>query len=1135
MKNPLSEERTATASNSCCVTALPGTNEAPYFRQQAVSRMPCQEIAAANSQEKEDVSHLYDEDQQAKTRSSESELEPDWSFLERGELFGRDEELQTLKRAVSRIMSLPESPKFSVLNSGSKHPELLLVSGHSGCGKTVLVKKLKGLVVDSHDGFFVIGKFDQLQKAAVEPFGPFVAAMTQLVITLERQDHEPHDTRPSMKDLILDQLGLDACQTLCDLVPAMASFLELDENSKQQTRQFSMERQERLASALVKFFQIVSAPPKSTIAFHEGQQEQVQLQPQGNGNLRPIVIVMDDLQWADVASLELVEALVSHAPENPNLGRAFMIVGICRSNEVPWHHSFAGMLRRLEDEKHATIKHVVVKNLSVSATNFLLSKVLRQPPETCMSLSAIMYEKSDKGNVFFLLQLLKTVIREDILLPGDEQWLWHEDRWDQIIASDENGHQYSDVVDLVSRQIRRFPELYQRLLKISASLGAEMEYGILIEVLQDDGLKGIETINETDIDAWIQWATQESLLVEQLPHRPGRFAFAHDQIQQAAYALIPLEEQPMTHLIVGRRLLHQLSSEKLEEHIFLVTNQIIRGIPLLCSEEDKQGVAKLCYRAGKRASQKSDYGAARAYYNIGINLLPQRHWRDEYFLSLELFCSRAEAECHDADFDAIDNTVDEVLANCRSLNDKIRAYEAKIFSLANRSRLDEAVRLGLGVLAELGEKFPSTPRLVHLIPQLLKVKLRLRTMSDENLLDLPDMDLYDRQKLAALSIMSTLATYTFCNDAALFPFLVLRCLNLSLTCGINHMSSLAYGGYAVILLALKDYEGANRFAELSLKLLDLFPRSKSQMQPRVHFSAYGCVFPWNKPMLPTLEKLSHVISAGLEFGDIEIAQVAAHIIVCNGFAGGRSLVWVDQELKKHSSFMLAGGIWHALNTLERENVNHLLGSTENPLVLSVETTNGSSLDQHDLKVYKCTQSGHLLQRAYHLGDIGLALKSARLVRKFTDESLETSAYVVMLYFYDGMAFAEAAQEASCLSRKLYLLSARRTLRNLKKFSKSSPDITLHKVFLLQGELEALKGKLMKALKWYTQAIEHAKAGSVMQLHALAHERAAIALERLGRNSTDANMAAEHSREAIKLYDEWGAATIVAHLKKKIST
>lgn len=1117
MESQLSEEKTASTSNSCSGSASTGAGEAPYFRQQAVSIMPYDGILEANAQEKVDVSDRDDEDPHSKTRISELELEPDWCFLESGELFGRDEELQTLENAVSRMMSLPESSTSSLTKSDSNNPELLLVSGHSGTGKTVLVKKLKEFVVNSHDGFLVIGKFDQLQKAAAEPFGPFVAAITQLVITLQRQDQEQDVTRHSMKDFILSQLGLDVCQTLCDLVPAMANFLDLDDKSKQHTRQLSIERQERLTSALVKFFQVVSASPNSTKALHEGQWEQPQ--PQGNGSFRPIVIVMDDLQWADVASLELVEALVSYAPENSNLERAFMFVGICRSNEVPWHHSFAEMLRRLEDEKHTTIQHLVVKNLSLSATNTLLSRVLRQPPEACMPLSAIMFEKSGKGNVFFLLQLLKVVLREDVLIPGNKQWLWHEDRWNRIIASDEQGLQLRDVVDLVSRQILQFPVVYQRLLKTSASLGAEMEYDILIEVLQDDGSEGSGTINETDIKAWIKWAIQERLLVEQLPHRPGRFAFAHDRIQQAAYSLIPSEEQPMLHLMVGRRLLYQLSAEKLEEHIFLVANQIIRGIPLLSSEVDKQGVAELCCRAGQRASQTSDYGAARAYFDIGINLLPQRHWRDEYFLSLELFCSRAEAECHDADFDAVDNTVNEVLANCRSLNDKIRAYEAKIFSLANRSRLKQAVRLGLSVLAELGEKFPSMPRLIYLIPQLLTVKLRLRTMSDEKLLDLPDMDLYDPKKLAALSIMSTLATHTFCGDPALFPFLALRCLNLSLTCGINHMSSLAYGWYAVILLALKDYTGANRFAELSLKLLENLPRSKSQMQPRVHFAAYGCVFPWKKPILPTLEKLSHVISAGLEIGDVEIAQVAAHVIICNGYAGGRSLAWVDQELKKHSSFMLDGGIWHALNTLERENANHFLGSTENPLVLSIESVNGASLDQHDLKLYKCTQNGLLLQRAYHLGDVSLALNCARAVHKFTDESAETSAYIVLLSLYDGMAFAEAAHTASCLSRGLYFLSARRNLRKLKQFSKLSPENTLHKVFLLQGELAALNRNLKKALKWYSQAMEHAKAECVIQLHALAHERAAIALERLGRSTTDARMAVEHLREAIKLYDE----------------
>ncbi|CAB9512265.1 Protein tyrosine kinase [Seminavis robusta] len=1059
------------------------------------------------------------------TQSQQTAAELDWSFLKKGRLYGRDAEMEQLQQAFHRRLDLAEAAEensssahgsFVSFNTGSSTgtltgigtsnmgPELVLVSGKSGTGKTVLVKQaLQKLVVEEHDGHFVLGKFDQLQTP--EPYGPFVAAFTQLLIVLEQSYFQNMD---GLRNRILHRVGMDACRVLCCLVPALGRLLGIQQDKSTSNVVLSTQ-QERLKVALKKFFQAICS---SSV---------------------PLVLTLDDLQWADSGSLSLLETLVSESI--PGL----VVVGICRDNEVPWHHSFAGMLRRLEDDKGARIVHIEVVNLHMEATNELLADMLHQPQDACQPLAQVIHSKSE-GNVLFILQVLKTLFAEEVLVkqridtqrrrPGSErqyQWLWHQDQWDESFAN-------LDIVELVSYQIRHLPDSCQRLLQTAACIGAEFDLSTLTKLLDNSSDDMSSTSNSSTDDSIRQVlaiALEEQMIVQQM-HRPNKYAFSHDRIQQSAYFLIPEQERPMAHLAVGRSLLQTFTEEELQENLFLVVNQLVWGIPLLTTEVDKNGLAELCLRAGQKASGASDFETALKYFRTGSELLANRHWRDEYHLSLDLFNRLAEAQSACRDIEGMNRTLDEILEHCRSSNDKVTPHLTRMFSLGSRSMFQEAIDIGFHVLDSLGERMPSKPRLIYLIADLVKVKGRLKGKTDKDIMDLPMMDLDYKNKGVAISVLNMLCLYAFCARQDYYGLLILRMVKLTLKYGLCRESSYAFACYGMVLCALGEFDDAYRYAQLSLQLLEQDKSMGGGLHPRVNFVVYAAIAPWKQPLRSTLDAIRGTIASAMDTCDHECFVYSAYTLGIQVYLSGENLAATEEELNQHMEIMahFKQGPWLLLASMLRTVLRNWQGKSEDPLALEFASDMQDSSNKFDFQLQVSTLNAHRLCLSYHFGDIDSALATAKIVRSF-EKDTKFTFFGTNMYLYDGLTSLEAA---CCRGKKRKRLAhAKSVLKKLETLSNHCPENLLPHVYLLRGEVQAVKGNLLNAIDLLKKASDYAASEHNLQLQALANERAAIAYQRIGGDSESAVGAASALLErAITLYDEWGAAAVVVHLKEK---
>jgi len=1013
-----------------------------------------------------------------------------WSIL-----YGREQQVQQLQDMFLRRVS----------NSKNVRPELCLVAGKSGTGKSVLVQRaLKALVQEDYEGMFLLGKFDQRQTP--EPYGPIAVALTQLVLCLQQRD-----TTHSLGHAFLEQIGMEAFHVLCGLVPSLGPLVlkntrtgDKDEK-KNPTSFFSLSaQQDRLKGALAKLFQVVASKES------------------------PVVLVLDDLQWADMGSLHLLESLIANESKIEGL----MVVGICRDNEVSYSHQFASVLRRLEDEKGASIVHIDVPNLPLEDANSLVAHVLQQTPAVCLPLTQVIHYKT-QGNVLFMLYYLKALYEEGVLMAehmidnntqsngtaASYQLVWNDAHW-------QGGFHSLDIVDLVAFQIKRLPLKCQKILIMASCLGAEFDSSMLSLLL--NGSTNVTMLSDgMDLALALQDAVDAQMAVKQM-NRPGKFAFSHDRVQQASYALIPEEERTMMHVTIGRTLYEGLTPTELQENLFLVVNQLILGIPLLTSEVDKNGLAALALDAGTKASKAGDFATARMYFQTGVDLLGPRHWRDEYHLSLNLFNSLAEADLSCDEFEKLDSTIDEILMNCRSPRDEIQPNVTRILSLSERGQFAEALQVGFRVLSEtLGESFPSKPRPVYLIMDIVKLQKKLKAKSDEELLSLPPMD--NHYKMAAMHVLAHMAASAYCGGPDWFPFILCRLVNLSLKYGLSDASGFGLVSYAMIMTHVGDYDQACRFAELGHKMVLRDEYARSKWFSRVQFLVYAAIYPWKKPILESLDHLPAGIAAGLDSGDYESAAMTAYSNSMSRYIGGEQLSVVESRLDQYMIFIrqYRKGPWLSLSLLLQRFLLNVLGKTSDPKILERQEEGHACIcpvkdDKMSFQLQDSTWAALQMVLAYHFGDIDLALKHRKIVKSF-EETCKSTNFIIVHYFYDAMTLLEAAHLSK---RRKRIASARRVLKKLEKMA-AHQSYVQPMVYLLKAEMQILNKNLKKSMEWYGMAQAKAKEEGAMEYHALAFERAAMAQRRLCGCAEESQ---KLMNRAIELYEEWGAVAISNYLR-----
>jgi predicted ATPase/serine phosphatase RsbU (regulator of sigma subunit)/tRNA A-37 threonylcarbamoyl transferase component Bud32 len=1019
-------------------------------------------------------------------------------------LYGREREINALLSAFERVTS--------------DKSELMLIAGYSGIGKSALVQELYKPITQKR-GYFISGKFDQYQRNI--PYSAVVSAFQELVKQLLT---ESEGQLKGWREKLLAALGINA-QVIIDVIPELELII-----GKQPTvpELGSMEAQNRFNLVFQNFIKVFTNPE------------------------HPLALFLDDLQWADGASLKLMQLLMTAS--YPGL----FLIGAYRDNEVSSAHPL--MLTIEEIIKNgAIVERISLSPLDLPTVTQLIADTLNCSQERAKPLAKLVLFKTG-GNPFFMTEFLKSLYTEKLLEfdppqssknksfslsspldkggKGGSQGGW---QWDleQIQARG-----FTDnVVELMTQKIQKLPENTQQMLKLAACMGNQ--FGLI--TLATSGEKSLrETVNN------LQAAVAENLVMslgnrgdlelafiqEESPNVPlptthfqlPDYKFIHDRIQQAAYSLISEQDKPLIHRKIGQLLLQNTPFDQREEKIFDIVNQLNFGIELISNQSKRDELAQLNLIAGKKAKASAAYDPAFNYLQVGIRLLGDKGWQTQYGLALALHVEAAEAAYLSGDFEQMERLAQIVQNQAKTVLDKAQVIEVKILALIAQTKLEQAVDTGVQILRQLGVRLPQKPNKLNILMGLLETKLTLAGKRISDLAELRQMS--DPFKLAALRILSRIVSPAFIAAPTLLPLIAFKQVILSVKHGNSAESIYAYAIYGLILCGVVgDIESGYEFGQLALKLVERF--NAKEFKTKALFIANGFIGHWKAPAKETLLPLLEAYKSGLETGDLEYAAYAVLVYSFNAYLSGKELSELEPQMAAYSKVM---GQLNQEQSLSMHKPFHqaalnLLEQAENPYCLIGnaydDRTDLPLLIQANARTSLCYVYLNKLILCYLFEQYPEALPNAAQNEQYLDGATATFT-VPYFYFYDSLAQLSLYTNAPNSEQKRCMVKVIANQKKMKKWAHHAPMNHLHKYMLVEAERYRVIGKDALAMDYYDKAIALAKENEYTNEAALAYELAAKFY--LSKNKELSARA--YMQEARYCYQLWGATAKVKDLEKR---
>ncbi|WP_414620159.1 AAA family ATPase, partial [Calothrix sp. CCY 0018] len=1003
-------------------------------------------------------------------------------FIIPDKLYGREKEVEQLLKAFERV---------SAGNS-----ELMLIAGFSGIGKTAVVNEVHKPIVKQH-GYFIKGKFDQFNRNI--PFSAFVQAFRDLM----RQLIAESDTHIQLwKSKILQALGEDG-QIIIDVIPELEKIIDTQPPA---TELSGIAAQNRFNLLFQKFVQVF------TIKEH------------------PVVMFLDDLQWADSASLKLIQLLM----ERGNQGY-LLLIGAYRDNEVSPAHPLMIVLDAISKLK-GIINTITLEPLSQIKLNQLVADTLNCTEDLAFSLSQLIYRKI-QGNPFFATQFLKSLHQDGLIEFNFSQGCWQCD-----ISQINQQTLTDDVVEFMVIQLRRLPKSTQQVLKLAACIGNQFNLQTLTIVCQLSevevaanlwtALQADLVLPQTEVYKFYQGEDNDQLGLDNrnINKQLAEYKFLHDRVQQAAYSLIPDEQKQSTHLQIGQILFKNASGLEREENVFSIVNQMNIGRSLIIEEQEQKQLLQLNLTATRKAKLSTAYDAAVRYIKICIELLPENSWQSQINLTRTIYELAAEVAYLSTNYEQMEEFAAIFLSHTDSLLEKIRVYEIKMLAAKARSELLESIQIGLDLLQLLGVEFPQEPTPTD-IGQTLQQTIQLWQGRDiSSLLDAPIMT--DPLKLAAMRILTQMVPSAYQGFPQLMPLLIFKQIELSIVEGNCEISAFSYADYGLVLCGvIGDLDAGYQFGQLALKLLDRFGAKAGKC--RTYFIAHSFTSHWQESLSSRLAFFQEAYQVGLETGDLESSGLNACMYSIYAYFAGHELsaLAVEMENYRQSILQLKQESSLYFHLPYHQAVLNLLGCSDDPSQLNGEVYNEAQallmLQQANNRTCLYYLYYNKTVLCYLLGEYEQAANCAMLAEPYAD-SIAGMFGITLFCFYSSLIdltlFASiSAREQTHVLEKVVI-----NQKKLEHWANYAPMNHLHKFHLVEAEKYRVLGKNYEAGDLYDKAISGAKENGYIQEEALANELAAKFYLEWGKEK----VASGYMQEAYYCYARWGAKVKSEDLEKR---
>ncbi|MBN2079569.1 MAG: SpoIIE family protein phosphatase [Spirochaetes bacterium] len=967
-----------------------------------------------------------------------------------GSFVGRKNELAHLVESFSRV------------SQGGC--EAVVISGPPGIGKTSFVNRIEGEVI-ARKGHFISGRYEAVRMNT--PYSAIIHAFKKLILRILTEGPERVGR---WKETILSALG-DNCRVIIDVIPELEMIVEIHPELPEIVSEKTLNRFMKVFKDFVRIF---------------------------STGEHPLVLFLDDLHFADLASLSLLAGLMGGIES-----RHLMLILSYRDTEVGPGHPIHGMLEEMGDR----VSRIDMVPLSKGQFGELLGDMMKIDSGDCGDLAEQLHRKTE-GNPFFLINCIRSMCDSGLLGYSPLGW-----RWDlrEIMAMKVS----ENVAELMASKIMGLPPGTRAIMRLASCVGNRVD----IESLAV--LSGREI---TDVLSDIQEAVNQGYMF----HEGRHYHFAHDRIQEILYSMIDPRERTEIHYRIGTLILEKAGEGELTEKIYYVAHHLNAGAALMGPRDERVRLSKINLAAGRKAKDSTAYAEASGYFGKGIALLDDASWEREYSLAWDLHFDMAETEYLKGNFTVASSLFDEVMRHSPDLIDRARIYDRLIVMYTNMGEHGRGVELGIEALRLFGIWIPRKVRRASILKEIAKAKILLGRRRIADLVDSPVVE--DPATVMAMTICMDTGTAAYFVDNNIVALLAMKLVNMSLKKGNTRISSFAYLSFGLILgYGMGFYETALSFGELALKLNAVF--NNVDLTPRILFIYGFLISHWRRHYSESLRLLRESYRVGVETGDLNYAVYSAVNLIQYRIWTGDNLDHVLQELSGFADFVHRTRNEEFIDEfiLARQYILSQKGRTKSLSDYGDETFEEDAFVEkiaryrvttHSYSVFK--MASLYLDRKYRE-----ALELAERVRDSIGEVLYAQTNVAVFNLFHSLILAALYRESGRRARLRISAAIARNQAAMRRWSLQCPDNYRHGYLLVEAERAAMKGKESRAVRLYDEAIRSARESGFTRIAAVACARAGEFCNYRGRDI----LAGAYIAESINLFSRHGSTAVVEKLER----
>jgi len=936
--------------------------------------------------------------------------------------------------------------------------EVMLMTGDPGIGKSRIVEELY-LPVQNKNGFFVSIELDRLKQEI--PYAPLIQGFREIIRQILTMDESEILL---WKDALHEKLGED-CRYIAALIPEIVSITGLQPAD---TEQSSLTQENKFYMVVNRFISVFA------------------------GASHPLVIFLDNLQWADDASLDFLESLLKTSQL-----KYCLMIGAYRESDLPQsrpQHFFTDILKSTD----ILWDFINITPLDQESLNQMVSDTLLLSPDATREFS-ILVRKKTGGNPFFVFQFIKNLY--------EKGHISYDGTWQFNLPATAQADITENLADFIALHLQGLSNNVLEILQTAACIGVKFDPDLIVRATDKSHAEITEIIAQA-IDEGLLVSTDEGI------------KFAHDRVRDAAYMLLTKNKRNEYHQQIGAALLRQKNKKQIDQNIFEIVYHLNQTADQSSDLQERIDMAGYNLSAAITARAAGAYLAARRYLSHAVSLMPENSWNKNYALTLALFNEICEIDYLTGDHDNVDKSYSTILNHAKTPLDKIRAYETKIILHTGSNQPADAINLSIEALYILGMRFPKKASKLGIAIGLIKAKWLLRNKKAEDLIDLPVMN--NDEKLAIVRILMRMSEPCYVENPDFLVIAVLKMLALTLKNGNSIYSAFAYATYGALLCAVfGSYKKGREYADLSLKAINKF--KAGQLKAKVNLLIGGGIHHWTNPLKEDLTYLIESYNSGLEHGDHSFAAYGLTCYMYTLFFLGKPLDDVSKTFSKYfgplknihqeSSFQ-EFLLWYQL-------VENLQTKTAAPAKIKGRICNEDDFVTHWEQVNDLNRLGiHNIGKMmlYYLCDeMGACIDCAEKGKKYL-EAIMGQIFVPEYFFYYSLALIAACPGAAKRIRKRYIRKIKSNQKKISKWAHHVPENFEHKYLLIEACLAALENEFERAMILFNASITRAGKNGFLQDEAIANEVAG----RIWYSLENKEISTVFITRAYQCYQRWGA-------------